>query len=99
MSGHRIGLKNNATTSKSRVTVCSAEAGVVSAWKCFFLKLFLKRMLLTPCNVSTDNSTGILTQESRVVKERSVSVVLLAGGKGKRMGVSFLCCINHLFHR
>jgi CTP:molybdopterin cytidylyltransferase MocA len=30
------------------------------------------------------------TQESRVVKEKSVSVILLAGGKGKRMGVSLL---------
>ncbi|KAI9121763.1 hypothetical protein K1719_007153 [Acacia pycnantha] len=52
--GYKIDSLKNARIAKSRVTVCSAEAG----------------------------------QESQTVKEKSVSVVLLAGGKGKRMGAS-----------
>ncbi|XP_054803738.1 2-C-methyl-D-erythritol 4-phosphate cytidylyltransferase, chloroplastic isoform X1 [Prosopis cineraria] len=52
--GCKIDSLKNARIAKSRVTVCSVEAG----------------------------------QESHTVRERSVSVVLLAGGKGKRMGAS-----------
>ncbi|XP_028805033.1 2-C-methyl-D-erythritol 4-phosphate cytidylyltransferase, chloroplastic-like [Neltuma alba] len=50
--GYKIDSLKHARIAKSRLTVCSAEAG----------------------------------RDSCTVKERSVSVVLLAGGKGKRMG-------------
>ncbi|XP_059445777.1 2-C-methyl-D-erythritol 4-phosphate cytidylyltransferase, chloroplastic isoform X1 [Corylus avellana] len=41
------------------------------------------RLRITPrCTSNSEN------EESRVVKEKSVSVILLAGGKGKRMGAS-----------
>ncbi|CAH1443623.1 unnamed protein product [Lactuca virosa] len=39
-------------------------------------------------NCSAHNSASITNQSSEFVKEKSVSVVLLAGGKGKRMGAS-----------
>lgn len=36
-------------------------------------------------------------QSSEIVKEKSVSVILLAGGKGKRMGVIVLSFSLHVF--
>ncbi|KAJ6309283.1 hypothetical protein OIU76_018807 [Salix suchowensis] len=38
----------------------------------------------TKCSSQVEDIPG-------VVKEKSVSVILLAGGQGKRMGVCFLC--------
>lgn len=36
----------------------------------------------------------LVSQGSIIVKDKSVSVILLAGGKGKRMGVSILLSLS-----
>lgn len=38
--------------------------------------------------IHCSSNSQLTTQESAIVKEKSVSVILLAGGKGKRMGAS-----------
>ncbi|XP_061357270.1 2-C-methyl-D-erythritol 4-phosphate cytidylyltransferase, chloroplastic [Gastrolobium bilobum] len=47
------------------------------------LKKFAKRSRVTLCSAQTSQE-----QDSHFVRDKSVSVVLLAGGKGKRMGAS-----------
>ncbi|XLT44298.1 hypothetical protein HN873_036902 [Arachis hypogaea] len=47
----------------------------------------IAKSTVTLCSTQSQSQTP---QELYIVKEKSVSVVLLAGGQGKRMGVSFL---------
>ncbi|KAK9287054.1 hypothetical protein L1049_015463 [Liquidambar formosana] len=50
---------------------------------------FTKRArLATPRIISSSAKVGEVEENSGIVKEKSVSVILLAGGKGKRMGAS-----------
>lgn len=84
-------LKKNARVfakSKSRVTLCSALPTGVSSSNSTHPSSFQSP-------ITSYAKLEVITQEKEsqsgaVVRDRSVSVVLLAGGKGKRMGVSSL---------
>ncbi|KAA8545389.1 hypothetical protein F0562_020173 [Nyssa sinensis] len=48
----------------------------------------VKRARIATTRISCSAKAGELNGSSEIVKEKSVSVILLAGGKGKRMGAS-----------